>query len=91
MEGREIHTSKPERITRKWWFFGLFILLQFIIPPYTSKGFEWNQWGDVIMHSLRNAFIYSYPQLYPIFKIIPIVLIALIFIFRNRFRRLFNL
>ena len=85
------HGDKLERITRKWWFFGLFILLQFVIPPYASKGYEWNQWGDVIMYSLRNAFIYSHAALFPFFKIVPIVLIALIVVFKNRFRRSFNI
>jgi hypothetical protein len=90
MDGRKIQTSKPERVTRKWWFFMLFIFIQFIVPPYASKGFEWNQWGDVIMHSLRYAVIYSYPQIYPVFKIVPIVLITLLIIYKNRFRRWFN-
>ncbi|GAI10671.1 unnamed protein product, partial [marine sediment metagenome] len=31
--------TKLELITRKWWFFLFFILMQFI-PPYASKGFE---------------------------------------------------
>lgn len=43
------------------------------------------------MHSLRNAFVYSYPGIFPVFKIIPIVLIVLIAIFRNRVGRLFNI
>ncbi len=91
MNENEIKSSKMERITRKWWFFLLFILLQFITPPYASKGYKWEQWGDVITYSLRNAFIYSHTELYPVFKIIPFVLIILIIVFGNRFRRLFSL
>jgi len=91
MDGNQFRHGKPERITRKWWFFLIFVLLQFVTPPYASKGYTWDQWGDVIRHSVGNAFIYSYSELYPIFKIVPVVLIALIIVFRNRFRRLFNL
>ena len=91
MYNHKLQKSNVKRITRKWWFFLSFILLQFVTPPYASKGYEWNQWGNVIMHSLRNAVIYSHPEIFPIFKIIPLVLIALIIVFRNRFRRLFNI
>ena len=43
------------------------------------------------MHSLRNAVVYSYPGIFPVFKIIPIVLIVLAVIFRNRVGRLFSI
>lgn len=69
----------------------LFVLIQFV-PPYASKGYQFpEQWSDVIMHSLRNAFIYSHSEIYPIFKIIPIVLIVSIIIFRNKVTRLFSI
>lgn len=91
MDENRLNSSKLERITRRWWFFLLFILLQFVTPPYASKGYKWDQWGDVIMYSLRNAVIYSYPEIFPIFKIIPIVLIVLIVVFRNKVGRLFSI
>lgn len=82
--------SKIERITRRWWFFVLFFLIQFI-PPYASKGYKFpDEWGDVIMHALRYSFVYSYPRLFPIFKIIPAVLIIGIIVFRNKVARIFN-
>jgi len=83
--------AKLERITRRWWFFGLFVLIQFV-PPYASKGYKFpDEWGDVIMHALRYAFIYSYPRLFPIFKIIPVALIIGIIVFRNKVARIFNI
>ena len=92
MDENIFQAGKLERITRRWWFFLSFVLLQFVTPPYASKGYKFpEEWSNVIMAALRNAFIYSYPQLYPILKIIPIVLITLIIIFRNRFGRLFNI
>jgi len=82
--------SKLERITRKWWFFLLFVFIQFI-PPYASKGYKLDEWGDVISHALRKAVIYSYSELFPIFKIIPIILLIGIFVFRNKVARLFSI
>jgi len=91
MDNDKLRDNKIERITRKWWFFLLFVLLQFV-PPYASKGYKFpEEWSNVIMHALSNAFIYSYSELYPIFKIIPIVLIVSIIIFRNKAARLFNI
>lgn len=83
--------GKLERLTRRWWFYGLFVLIQFI-PPYASKGYKFpDEWGDVIMHAIRYAFIYSYSVVFPIFKIIPIILVICIIIFRNKVARIFNI
>ena len=65
MDNDKLRDSKLERITRKWWFFLLFVLLQFV-PPYASKGYKFpEEWSSVIIHALSNAFIYSYSELYP--------------------------
>jgi len=91
MDENRLQAGKLERITRKWWFFLLFVLLQFV-PPYASKGYKFpEEWSSVIMHALSNAFIYSYSELYPVFKIVPIVLIVLVITFRNRVARLFSI
>jgi hypothetical protein len=84
--------GKLEQITRKWWFFLIFVLLQFVTPPYASKGYKFPEEGsDVIFYALGNATIYKYSALYPFFKIIPILLITSIIIFRNKVARLFNI
>ena len=80
--------GKLERITRKWWFFGLFVLMQFTIPPYASKGYKIEDWGNVIIDALSNAIVHQYSELYPIFKVIPIILIVCIIVFRNKVARL---
>jgi hypothetical protein len=91
MEDSEFAGDQLERITRKWWFFLIFLLIQFISPPYASKGYQWSQMGNLITYTLRNAYVNSFSQLYPAFKIVPVILILLIIIFRNRFRRLFGI
>ena len=83
--------GKLEQMTRKWWFFLLFVLIQFV-PPYASKGYKFpEEWGNVIKHALSNPIVYSYSGLYPIFKIIPIILLIGIFVFRNKVARLFSI
>ena len=92
MGNYKLQQGHVERITRKWWFFLSFVLLQFVVPPYASKGYKFPQeWGNVIAFALRHAFIYSNSKLFPVFKIIPIILIVLIIVLRNRVNRLFNI
>lgn len=79
-----------ELITRKWWFFLIFILIQFI-PPYTSKGFEISEIGVVTGEVLSHSLVYNFPTFYPIFKILPLVLVICIILLRNRITRIFNL
>lgn len=91
MTDPQYRQGKMEQITRKWWFFGLFVLLWFVVPPYASKGYKFpEECSNVIYHVLGNAIIYSYSELFPIFKIVPILLIVSIFISRNKVTRLFN-
>lgn len=89
---KKLQQSHVERITRKWWFFLSFVLLQFVVPPYASRGYKFpEEWGNVIAAALRYAFIYSHSDLFPVFKIIPVILIVLIIVLRNRVTRFFNI
>lgn len=81
---------KLELITRKWWFFLFFILIQFI-PPYASKGFEISEIGVVTGEVLSHSLVYNFPAIYPIFKILPLILIVCIILLRDRVARIFNL
>jgi len=79
-----------ESITRKWWLFLLIILSQFI-PLYTSKGVDITEKGELTSTIIgKDGLIYSYTFVYPIFKIIPIILVFSIFFLRNRIARLFS-
>ncbi|VVB62260.1 Uncharacterised protein [uncultured archaeon] len=83
--------TKLESITRKWWLFLLIIITQFI-PLYTSKGVDLTKIGELTSAILgKDGLIYSYPVIYPIFKITPIILIFSIFFFRNRVTRLLSI
>jgi hypothetical protein len=40
---------------------------------------------------LGYAIVYQHPQIYPIFKVVPIVLLIALFVFRNKVARLFSI
>lgn len=81
--------DRLDKMTRRGWFFLLFFLIQFI-PPYASKGYKFPEdWSNVIFHALGNAIVYKHPEIYPVFKVIPIILLIGIFVFRNKVARLF--
>ena len=81
---------KLELITRKWWFFLFFILIQFI-PPYASKGFEISEIGVVTGEVLSHSLVYNFSSFYPIFKALPLILVICIILLRNRVTRIFNI
>lgn len=90
VENLEKIQTKLELITRKWWFFLIFILIQFI-PPYASKGFEVAETGKFIGEVLSHSLVYNFPTFYSIFKILPLVLVICIILLRDRIARIFNL
>jgi hypothetical protein len=77
-------------LIRKSWFLVAFVLLQ-LIPPYASHGYPWQDFP------LVNAAILTHPikifsaNLFPIFQILPIILLLAIFFFGNRVSRGFSL
>lgn len=80
-----------ELITRKWWFLVLFILIGTITPPIVTKGFDPYRTSEIIYYILGNALITSCSPLYPVFKIIPLILIFALILFGNRIGRVFSL
>jgi hypothetical protein len=81
--------GKLDYLTRKWWFFLLFIVLQFV-PSYASKGFDPAETGLVTGEVLSHALVYDFPSLFPIFKIIPVILIISIIFLKNAVTRVFS-
>ena len=79
-----------ERAAWKWWFSLIFVFIQ-LIPTYTAKGFDPREMGEVIGTILQNAIISSAEIVYPLFKLIPIVLLGLIIARVRGVGRWFNL
>lgn len=79
-----------EQTTRRWWFFFVILLIQFI-PPYTSQKYDPIETGTVIQAILGQAIVYSWESWYPLFKIIPIILIICLILYGDRSSRFFSL
>lgn len=86
----EIIQTKLERITRRWWFYLIILLLQ-MIPPYASKAFGPEEFGLVIGEILSNCYVFDIDPWYPLFKILPLLLVLLVILFGNRISRIFSI
>lgn len=81
-----------EELTRKDWFILFLAILPFLIPPYASNGYIFpGKWHEVTFYALFRGIVYFVPTVYPIFKVIPILLVTALVIFGNRVRRIFNI
>ncbi len=83
-------TERLERITRKWWFFLIIVLISFL-SPYAQKPYDPRQISLVINTVLSQPLIYSLPALFPLFKIIPLALIVWVFVQPVKAQRWFSL
>lgn len=79
-----------ELITRKWWFLVLFILVGTISPPIVTKGFDPSKIGEIIRYIRQNSLLRFCSPLYPVFKIIPIILVFALILYGNRIGRIFS-
>lgn len=85
--------SKLEKITRKWWFFIAFLLLQGLaFIPFASRNFAISNYVEIAEYSLGYSIIGRINEsIFPVFKIIPMILIAMVFVFKNKTTRLFSI
>lgn len=83
--------EKLELVTRRWWFLTLFTLIGTMTPPIVTKDFNFSEMGEVIVYLLQNSLIRFCSPIYPVFKIIPMILVFTLILFRNRVKRVFSL
>lgn len=64
-----------------------------MIPPIVTKGYDSYRTGEIIIYLLRNSLLESggFTTLYPIFKILPIILVFALIFYGNHISRIFNL
>ena len=84
--------KKFDLITRKWWFVVVFILLDLLIPPIVTKGYDPSKTGEIIPYIIRHSLFTSdsLSLLYPIFKILPAILVLALIFSGNRISRIFS-
>jgi hypothetical protein len=83
-----------ESSSKKKWFYPLIyfflILLNSIVPHYTSTGYSWAESGEVVK-SVLSVSLKPYLPLAPIFHIATVVLLIAIWRYGNKVRRIFSL
>ncbi|MBN2230853.1 MAG: hypothetical protein JW779_14795 [Candidatus Thorarchaeota archaeon] len=82
--------TRLETVTRKWWFFLVLLLLQ-MMPPLTTEPVGPDQAGLVIGAVLSQAIVNDLAILYPIFKILAILMISSIFILKTNVSQYFSI
>lgn len=80
-----------DKFLLSWKFIILIIILQFVLPPIVTKGFQWEDCGNIISDTLMNAFIQSlYPYAW-FFQILAIGMLLLVAVRKEKVSRWFML
>ena len=90
LENKEVIQKRIESITQRWWFFLILIIMQ-MLPPYTIEPVSPEQAGFVIGAVLSEAIVYDLSLFFPVFKVLSILMIALVFILKTRVSRIFSI
>lgn len=70
--------ERIENSTRKWWFYFVIFLVQFL-PPYPIRGMTSSQdVNRLVEEVLSHALVLSWRSFYPVFKVVPLVLLCLL-------------
>lgn len=83
--------SRLERFCTSWKFFLMLVVLQFIVPPIASNGFEYQEIGTIILRTLSKALIqHFYPYAF-VFQAITLLFLLAVMIGRKKTSRWFTL
>jgi hypothetical protein len=89
LNNKEKIQTRLESITRKWWFV-LLLVLYVLIPASIERNYDPSKLGEITNYILFHALINSVEFLYPVFKVVPILLVLSIIFFKNRATRWFS-
>ena len=78
-------------LTEKWWFFLVLFAAQFFLFPITTKNFEFSEFGIIIGKTLSNSLMGDFKNYYLYFQFPTIIILLVLFIFKNRFKRFFTI
>lgn len=78
-----------DRFLLSWKFIVLIIVMQFAFPPIATRGFQWEDFGNIIMYTLSHAFIQDMYQYAWIFQILAICVLTLLAVRREKISRWF--
>lgn len=78
-----------DRFLLSWKFIVLIIVMQIVLPPIATKGFQWENIGGIIISTLSSAFIQNmYPYAW-IFQILAIGMLLMLVIRKEKISRWF--
>ena len=77
-----------DSLARRWWFF-LVVVLLFFSPAYTTQPFNPADTPQLVIEVLAHALAFSVPVLFPLFKLIPVILVVGLVLLPARTARLF--
>jgi len=86
----ETQKSRLLKVTRKWWFYVVLILAQVFIWPYSTANFSYLEIGDMIGYTLGNSLQVKMHGMYIYFQLFAILILFLLFYYKNRFAKVFN-
>lgn len=82
-------STRFERFCTSWKFFLVLIVLQFVLMPVATKGFRFEEMGQIIFTTLGHALINRFYPYSFIFQWMALALIVALLFFRNRIGRFF--
>ena len=77
-------STRFERFCTSWKFFLVLIVLQFVLMPVATKGFRFEEMGQIIFTTLGHALINRFYPYSFIFQWMALALIVALLFFRNR-------
>lgn len=83
-------TEVLESLTGKWWFY-LILGVLFFLPAYSSIKYNPAEIPKIIVEVLKNPVIYSFPIIFPVIKVLMLIMVFKIFIGNVRTNRAFAL
>lgn len=83
--------EKLSRISKKWWFFAILLVGQFLIMPFSSRNFDFVQINDIIYTTLQNALQTQIGVYNIFFQSFSLLMLVLLLILRNKIKRVFNI
>ena len=83
--------ERIDYITRKWWFFVILVISQFLFLPYASKNFQVEQINTIIYTTLTNSIQLKISSYSVYFQILSLIILVLLIVLKNRMKLIFNL
>ncbi|MHA1250036.1 MAG: hypothetical protein ACTSRP_08615 [Candidatus Helarchaeota archaeon] len=81
--------EKLDKITRKFWYYLIILLLWFFIPLYVSENYDYTKITQIMNEALMYGLV-PYTNIQPILHIIIVINVICIFVFKNKFKKIFN-